>query len=741
MRSTPAASGGIHDDRNAFGHEAGNLSSEAAPWETICAARTTIDTRIRSGTITGVNRAVTLLLSALLLSAGAQEPVTSRTDVIGTTLNQWVADRTLGGFQALNYENRDAGHSLLPADTYRGLAFLQPTEEDKKASRDKGPAFGVRPQPVIGNCSMAGGAEGIGSLARAYLVEEHGHAFLFSQYLHNNLIVYPEHQDHDPGANGMGGGWGDLFPANSPTVLVSQGSSYHDMPFVKAFLSTAAAFRPAVQEGLIRQHILIPTLQAIFRQSNKQVTSEDDYFTGKAHPPVFDESQIDELKMITLAHTMTAQTVPPLAFLEVLAERQSTPGVDFFEGERFTSEKLGNSPVNIARIFRSSAEDYTLTLSASRSIDTQKRPLKYRWEVLQGRKDLIQIETSDEGQKATLHVRWHPPLTSAAGIRTHRVDIGLFVGNGITVSAPAIVSFYMLPNERRFFDKQGKLSEICYEAGNPELGLPPAATDLHWLPLFEAAGAIDDNVAFQCLSDTLSQEQRAAFGKAWLDLSPRKTALDHLGSDPQHKEQADKLRLDLGKAVASALTIHAPDKQRRSLTLREAAEAAVNALVNRQDLFTANQRTLLPMAGKASKPTGQTDLQTECQRLTDWGVLTQKDGVFTTAHSSTPLTEADQYYLQQLHLTVVSQVLLPGFLDRSPAPLFVDSRLASRKSWRDVYHYDDKGKRTGWDRLTQGKVFHFDADGKMLDQGHHASAVTYREDAGHLEFEVQRSKN
>ena len=669
------------------------------------------------------------MLLALVPGAIAQQGLTSRTDAVGKALNQWAAEKSAAGFQALHYENRDGGHSPLPASLYPQLEFLLPTEDDTKTNKDKGPAFMVRPVATIGNCSMAGPANGVGSLARAYLTEDRGHAFLFNQYLHNNLIIYPEHQDYDPGANGAGGGWGDMYPANSTTMLVSQGSSSSDMPFVKAFLATAAAFKPEIQEMLIRQRILMPTLQAIFRQSNKQVVTEADYWTGKAHPPVFDGSQIDELKMITIAHTMTSLAVPPLAFLEVVSERPVVAGRDFFEGTRFTDEKLGNTPANVARLFRGSAEDYSLTLSARRSVDTQRRPLQYRWSILQGRDDLIKIETINGGLQATLHVRWHPPMLSTSGIRTHRVDIGLFVTNGIGTWAPAIVSFYMLPNEQRFFDAQGRLAEICYEAGNPEPGLPSTASDLRWLAFAEAAGVIDETVTFGLLDGVLSHSQRAQWAKAWLVLRSQKSLVDKLSTAADSKNKTEQLEA-VGKAITNAVP----------LPLRESAIAAVNALADRTDTFIAHQAHIIPLAAKS--PTALADLRMELKRLTEWGVLVEQDGgVFSTAHPADALTTADRYYLRQLHLTVLSQVLLPGFLSRSPALLFVDPRLTTPKSWRDVYRYDDKGARSGWVRHFEGRAQRFDAQGRLLDRADNPSPVTYREESGHLKFEVAGTKN
>ncbi|MDB6075548.1 MAG: hypothetical protein JWO89_3188, partial [Verrucomicrobiaceae bacterium] len=447
------------------------------------------------------------------------------------------------------------------------------------------------------------------------------------------------------------------------------------------------------------------------------------------------------LKMITLAHTMSAQTVPPLAFFEVVSERSATPGVDFFEGPRITDEKLGTSPVSVARIFRSSADEYSITLSASRSVDTQKRPLKYRWELLQGGREMVSIEPKDEGRTVTLRVPWHSPMISAAGIRSHRVDIGLFVSNGVTVSSPAIVSFYMLPNERRFFDAKGRLSEVCYEAANPEMGLPSDAEDLRWLAFIEVAGVVDDSLVFHSLSDAMSRKQRAAFSQAWMELAPTKRELDRLAADPASKGKADQQRATLGKALATTLAIKASDEKQQSITLREAVEAIVGRVTDLADLFTADQQTLFSLAVKSPKASALADLRAECKRLADWGVLVEKDGVYKTAHSPARFTEADRYYLRQLHLTVLSQVLLPGLLERSPAPLFADPRLTTRKSWRDVYHYDAQGTRTGWDRFYQGKVLRFDAEGRLTSDDGKAAKVSYRENAGHLIFDLQGSKN
>src|SRR5207249_2111857 len=101
---------------------------------------------------------------------------------------------------------------------------------------------------------------------------------LYNQYVSNHLYVYPEHRDHDPGHNGKGDGYGDVYPTNTPFVLISQGSSGSDIVFLDAVACTLAAFRPETKKQLMRHGTLMPTVQMIFRTSNKNVARPEDYF-------------------------------------------------------------------------------------------------------------------------------------------------------------------------------------------------------------------------------------------------------------------------------------------------------------------------------------------------------------------------------------------------------------------------------------------------------------------------------
>ena len=72
----------------------------------------------------------------------------------------------------------------------------------------------------------------------------------------NQLYIYPAHKDYGAkdgeakdGAP-ADGVIGDLFPANTPYVIVTHGSSGSDQPFLDAIAMILAAFRPDTKARL-----------------------------------------------------------------------------------------------------------------------------------------------------------------------------------------------------------------------------------------------------------------------------------------------------------------------------------------------------------------------------------------------------------------------------------------------------------------------------------------------------------
>jgi len=187
-------------------------------------------------------RGIAAIVTVLTLLSGRADAQTT----LAQLLRQWQAEGTAAGNQGDYYDNRDRGHSELKLDAYPGMTKIPYTDADRKVNRDWGAQFSLIPRVVFGNSSTASPAMATGSNSRLYYSNRGGIEFLYQQYTHNNLYVYPEHRDHDPGHNGLPtrgteGGWGDMFPANTPYLITSQGSSGSD----QAFLRSPATRRPA----------------------------------------------------------------------------------------------------------------------------------------------------------------------------------------------------------------------------------------------------------------------------------------------------------------------------------------------------------------------------------------------------------------------------------------------------------------------------------------------------------------
>lgn len=657
-----------------------------------------------------------LAFITLGLSTVFAQPVTTRSDGIARLLNEWFVNGTAAGLKAITYENRDGQHSPLNTALYPSLQVFKATENDK------GAATVLRSQPTVGNCSMASAAEQLGCLPRLYMMDPGGNRFLAQQYLSNNLFIYPEHQDYDIGANGIGG-YGDLLPLNTPSLLISQGSSSSDQPFLQASLSAIAAFPPDTQKLLIEKGFLMPTLQSIFRRSNKMVQTPEDYFTGKAHPPVFDGAQLDEEKMVRIAHEMTPDKIPPLVLLQVIEETQVEADKNYFELAGTYLWQLSNTPISIARILRGNEAEHGMLISMEKTLNSQKGALQIRAAVLQGDPRFVRIESSPDKPFMRLRVRWQPPVTTTTGIRSHRIDIGIFADNGTTISAPAIISFYMLPNEMHFYDEQGRVSEIHYQTHNPDFGLPATDKDPRWAKVLLAFSVKDTSLRSRLLDQILVPDERDGLRKLYLELQPQADALIAAERGDKHKDEATKLRTQLGDAISTALKTHIADKS--ELTARTAIEKALNVIANFHSFYLGSQRELDDLASASSKSTAIADVRAELHRLIMQGTLVeQASGQIDTMSLPDKLSLGERYMLRGLNLTLLSQVLFPDVLERSTAPAYVSPRLTTPKPWRDVYRYDaDSGALQGWIRYADARIANFDAEGRLLPDGPKGKAI------------------
>lgn len=377
-------------------------------------------------------------------------------------LNRWHAKGLVAGNYGDLYDNRDRKHSVVKREHFPQLSFI--TYSDEAVAREVDYNFNnflLFNAITIGNSSLAvtGGAVWR-SLPRLAYTRPGMMVPLYLQYTNSHLYVYPEHRDHDPKH-------GDVYPANTPYLIISQGSSGSDRPFVQAVAAILAAFPPATKDFLRETRLTMPTVQMIFRRNQRATGNEKAYLTGVAHPSVFQAGDIDLARMIGMASRLKVEDVPPLPLLRVVEEDEARSDVDYFASGM--SEKLFDTASAIARVVRSTAYARRMVISAEDTRDPTGNELRYHWVVLRGDERRIGIRRLDEaGMRVELTVPWHDrrPVPGRPELSTDRVDIGLIVHNGKHYSAPAFISFMFPGNQLRTYDDHNRIVSVDYQEPN-----------------------------------------------------------------------------------------------------------------------------------------------------------------------------------------------------------------------------------------------------------------------------------
>lgn len=405
--------------------------------------------------------------SRLSLITSFEVPATPQSglEIVGSSpaelaVQKWIDEGTASGHRGILYDNRDRDHSNLNRSKFPHLAFVEYDAAAKQASADWalriGQAFDL---PTFGNSSTSQvGSPFWRSNPRMVLTEDLMTKIVYNEFVNNQMYCYPEHNDFDPEH-------GDVYPANTPFWVISQGSSSSDQSFMEAIALTLAAFRPEVRTKLIESHWLMPVVQMLLRHSQKSVQTDDDYFSGKAHPVVFQPSELDTLRMVQLAHDLTINKLPAMARIQVIEEDLGVPGRDYFHPH--AAEKLFDTPAAVARVFRTTAFKRRMLVDAGSSAELGARSLRFHWSVLQGDPEKVQIRPLNaKGSRAEIIFQWHPrtAIPGRDGMETNRVDIGVFADNGQTLSLPAFVSSFTLANEDRTY-VDGRIQSINY--GSP----------------------------------------------------------------------------------------------------------------------------------------------------------------------------------------------------------------------------------------------------------------------------------
>ncbi|MEM7499875.1 MAG: hypothetical protein AAF371_18030 [Pseudomonadota bacterium] len=373
------------------------------------------------------------------------------------------------GLAGVLYDNRDRDHVTLLREHFPQLSFVEYNRAAKAAQLDYGLNLGLLFNGVvIGNSSTARTGRFWRSQPRVALTQPFGPEGLALLYLADHFYLFPEHRDHDPVSEG---GKGDVFPANTPFYMVSQGSSGSEYRLLEGALYALAAMTPQTRDYLNRRNITAPTLQMILRRAMAPVADDPErYLTGIAHPSAFDAAALDFETVVAIAERLRPETVPPVPILRTLSDFSGQPGVDYFgDGE---SERLFDSGFSIGRIWRSTKAERSMLLVAGPNFETGEGVIRMRWSLLRGDPERVTIRELDpRGLRAEITVDWHERGTVPGrdDLTTDRVDIGVFADNGLEISAPAFISILKPAGQAREYEPDGqggqRIARVDYSAG------------------------------------------------------------------------------------------------------------------------------------------------------------------------------------------------------------------------------------------------------------------------------------
>ncbi|MBI1367312.1 MAG: hypothetical protein GC162_01520 [Planctomycetes bacterium] len=674
---------------------------------------------------------------AVATSPPAPAPINALPE-IQNTLNAWYQQGTAAGNIGDCYDNRDRGHSQL-GGYFPQMTRITYDAELKQHNLD----YGVQVQlifdrVVMGNSSTALGGEAWRSNPRLCYVNPLYMGALEEQYRHNHIYLYPEHRDYDPGHNGDTG-YGDVFDANTPYVIISQGSSGSDQPFMKAVLATLAAFQPETKKKLIEKNLIAPTVQMILRRTYGKARGDNDYLSGAAHPPVFDGSKLNLPAMIGLAHSIAPDKLPPVARVAVVSETSGELGVDYFEAAPGTV--VFNTANAVARLHRPIERDYKMTVSAGASTDPNGLPLTYHWVVLQGDPNRIAIKKlKDDGSLVELTVAYHArfPIAPDSDMMSNRVDVGLFVNNGAYYSAPAFVSLASLDSERRTYDQKGRIVEVDYGARDVGWKI------MDWAGLLERLAADAPPVGFEpgdaAAHDALAraaQRSRAAM----TTVEPAKNAWDEAkktfdgAAEAVKKARSDKADPDFIKAALETQQL-AEQRLQTAKRVYDNALAAVDAVIDEKSLAlqgSARQWVERAIDRCVNDPSFVVTHWAAIAKAATPQLRARFEGNAKKLAALDAINGTSRRLAIDLNVDVLEHMQMQGVVQFAIRTNYFDPMLATQRQWCDLYHYDgDADKPIGWTRQwPDGHTDDFTADGlRVLDrdaQGRplHARTVRY----------------
>jgi len=404
-----------------------------------------------------------------------------------STVVAWISEGTAAGNLGDVYFNRDDGHSMLILGDFPGLVNVRMCPDARAAQLHVNQPLALFPGcAVFGNVSRARTKGPFWrSIARASLTDPGLPARMNLHYRNNQFWVLVAHLDY--GKKDIG----DVFPGAAPFQCISVGSSWSDQFFIRAALAASAAFRPPTKQSILRRHLMGPTLQWLLRRTRRDVDTEADYLSPKAHPTAFAEKDFDVARLVEKAHALRPEQIPPVVSLDAINSRVNPvrfplAGRDYPDT---VSELLYATSSAICFVLR--APDGTRRfLFRARADGAAADNATFTWRIVHGNAAAVKIQ-SPTGESASTPEKGFAEIVIDRRNARERIDVACFAKtDGTDWGAPSIISFFPIPQEARTYRPDGQIASIDYSNPDGVYSDPVVALPRHWKDTYsyDAAG-------------------------------------------------------------------------------------------------------------------------------------------------------------------------------------------------------------------------------------------------------------
>jgi len=360
------------------------------------------------------------------------------------------------------YINRDNNVNTVETCKYPGVVRLKYSDAIKERRLHIGQPNTLFINKNSGSLTPAVGNSSMGFISSAYWRCQPRALFndpalmqkQITLLMSNQLYCYSTYDDYNHIT-------GDLFSANTPYYVAVTGKAKSEKVFAEAIIAAISALHADTRNYLTHTGLLMPTIQMLLRKAQQGINSRKDYLSGKAHPTAFKLSQLNLKKFLESAATLTTNNIPPLVFIRVDDISSLDPQLDL--PSSIYPERLFDTHLAVSHVFR--GFPYKRHFRVRTFCKDPRATI--RCVILQGDPKKISIEKSADNKHEWMidiahHAPFKTPTSDGKSILTTRVDIGVFAENVNGISLPAIVSCNFLGNEKRVYDKEGKLLSIDY---------------------------------------------------------------------------------------------------------------------------------------------------------------------------------------------------------------------------------------------------------------------------------------